>query len=122
MYDEVEYKVNWFEQFRKGLVIILIIFILGICVLLLIPKNKQVNYFEDNLQTMISVAKNYYKDSNNREKLTLKEMVNKKMLIEFVDENGEYCDVNNSYAKINNNKIEVFLKCPSNEQKAENYI
>ena len=122
MYDEVEYKVNWFEKFRKGLVIVLIIFILGICVLLLIPKNKQVNYFEDNFQTMVSVAKNYYKDSNNMEKLTLKEMVNKKMLIEFVDENGEYCDVNNSYAKINNNKIEVFLKCPSNEQKAENYI
>ena len=122
MYDEVEYKVNWFEKFRKGLVIVLIIFILGICVLLLIPKNKQVNYFEDNFQTMISVAKNYYKDSNNMEKLTLKEMVNKKMLIEFVDENGEYCDVNNSYAKISNNKIEVFLKCPSNEQKAENYI
>ncbi len=122
MYDEVEYKVNWFEKFRKGLVIVLIIFILGICVLLLIPKNKQVNYFEDNFQTMVSVAKNYYKDSNNMEKLTLKEMVNKKMLIEFVDENGEYCDVNNSYAKINNNKIEVFLKCPSNEQKVENYI
>lgn len=122
MYDEVEYKVNWFEKFRKGLVIVLIIFILGICVLLLIPKNKQVNYFEDNFQTMVSVAKNYYKGSNNMEKLTLKEMVNKKMLIEFVDENGEYCDVNNSYAKINNNKIEVFLKCPSNEQKAENYI
>ena len=122
MYDEVEYKVNWFEKFRKGLVIVLIIFILGICVLLLIPKNKQVNYFEDNFQTMVSVAKNYYKDSNNMEKLTLKEMVNKKMSIEFVDENGEYCDVNNSYAKINNNKIEVFLKCPSNEQKVENYI
>ncbi len=122
MYDEVEYKVNWFEKFRKGLVIVLIIFILGICVLLLIPKNKQVNYFEDNFQTMVSVAKNYYKGSNNMEKLTLKEMVNKKMLIEFVDENGEYCDVNNSYAKINNNKIEVFLKCPSNEQKVENYI
>ncbi len=123
MYDEVEYKVNWAEKFKKGISIVLIVFLIGMGISLIVSKiSHKPNYFDDNLKTMTSVARNYYKENNNAEKLTLKDMVNKKMLIEFVDENGEYCDINNSYAKVNNNKVEVYLQCSTKKQKVENYI
>ena len=68
------------------------------------------------------MAKNYYKEQDAQEKITLKEMVNKKMLLQFVDENGRYCDINNSYAIRRNNKVEVFLKCSNQEKTTESNI
>ncbi len=124
MYDEVEYTINWGDKFKKGIIVAFVLFAIIFVILLIKPKNnlKNTNYFEDNINTMLNVAKNYYKEQDVQEKITLKEMVNKKMLLQFVDENGRYCDTNNSYAIRRNNKVEVFLKCSNQEKTTESNI
>ena len=124
MYDEVEYTINWGDKFKKGIIVAFVLFAIIFIILLIKPKNnlKNTNYFEDNINTMLNVAKNYYKEQDVQEKITLKEMVNKKMLLQFVDENGRYCDTNNSYAIRRNNKVEVFLKCSNQEKTTESNI
>lgn len=124
MYDEVEYTINWGDKFKKGIIVAFVLFAIIFVILLIKPKNnlKNTNYFEDNINTMLNVAKNYYKEQDAQEKITLKEMVNKKMLLQFVDENGRYCDTNNSYAIRRNNKVEVFLKCSNQEKTTESNI
>ena len=124
MYDEVEYTINWGDKFKKGIIVAFVLFAIIFVILLIKPKNnlKNTNYFEDNINTMLNVAKNYYKEQDAQEKITLKEMVNKKMLLQFVDENGRYCDINNSYAIRRNNKVEVFLKCSNQEKTTESNI
>ena len=124
MYDEVEYHINWASKFKKAIIVIGIIILIGIIVLSFL-KNKpkvQNNFFEDNLNTMIKVAKNYYQNNENLDKITLKEMLDKKMMLEFYDENGHTCDLYSSYAKKENNKIEVYLKCETKQDSKTNFI
>ena len=47
------------------------------------------------------------------------EMINKKMLIDFVDENGNNCNTKKSYAQINNNKIKISLTCDIEQKTTE---
>ena len=123
MYTEAEYLFDWHSVIKKVLLIIIILAtIAGIIFLINKPKSTT-SYFEDNMNTMVNVAANYYKNSTDNNKLTLKEMIDKKMILEFMDEDGSYCDINSSYARLNNDKIEVFLKCNSKaETKVSNVI
>lgn len=123
MYDEVEYKINWQDKFKKTIIVLALILLIGFIILKLTniskPKN---NFFNDNMNTMVSVAKNFYQNNNTKDKITLREMIDKKMILDFYDENGQTCDIDNSYATIENNKIEVFLKCANQQKTEENYI
>ena len=120
MYDEVEYSVDWHSKFKKAIILGLV----GLGISLILKNNniKPVdNYLEDNLNTMLKVAQNYYQTNETTTKITLQEMLDKKMLLEFVDDEGNYCDTHNSYAIKENNKVEVYLKC-SNEPIKEKAI
>lgn len=121
MYEEVEYKFDWSSVIFKLLFIILAFILILVFIFIFSNKNvKQNNYFEDNFNTMVSVAKNYYNsDDNNQDILTLEEMINRKMIIDFIDEDGKNCDIENSYAKLNGNKITIQLICSKNEDKRD---
>lgn len=124
MYDEVDYKVDWADKFKKAILIFIVMFIIAFVILLIIrkPQEEQSNFFEDNLNTMMGVAKNYYSQNDTDKKITLKEMVKKKMMLDLTDEEGNLCDYNNSYAIRNNQNIKVYLKCANEEKETDDNI
>ena len=78
--------------------------------------------FNDNIMMMKEVAEDYYtvqrlpKEVGEKDKLTLRQMLDKKLLLPFVDKNGEYCDYEKSYVqvtKLENDEYElkVNLSC-----------
>lgn len=126
MYDdkEVTYKigVNW-----KDVIIKIILLILFIVLLIWIFPNPQLDtfydgIFNDNIQTMKEAAKSYYTvdrlpenigDSN---KMTLQEMIDNHMIIEFVDKDNKTCNGNDSYIQVtktgdNDYVLKVQLSC-----------
>ena len=108
MEEEKNYKLgfNWKNIFIK--VALLILFI--ILIIWLIP-NKGSNplydkIFNDNIQTMKEAARNYYTidklpvNVGESTKLTLQEMLDKHMLLEFRDKNNNTCSTTESYVQV----------------------
>ncbi len=62
--------------------------------------------FNDNIASMKNAARNYYtierlpKNNGDSDKMTLQEMLSKKLLSPFVDANGKACDANSSYVEV----------------------
>lgn len=122
MYDEAVYKFDWSSAIKKGFIILLFVVLALILILVFSGNHKKsdFDYFQDNLNTMVSVAQNYYTQNDlNQDTITLEEMIDKKMVLEFVDENGKTCDTKNSYAKLDNNKIIVHLTCSKQVEEKE---
>ena len=78
--------------------------------------------FSDNINNMKDAARTYFttdrlpSTNGGKVKLTLKEMLNKKMLVPFVDKNGNACDTENSYVEVTRNStydytLKVNLVC-----------
>ena len=108
MEEERNYKMgfNWKNIFIKVALLILII----ILIIWLIP-NKSNNplydkIFNDNIQTMKEAARNYYTidklpvNVGESTKLTLQEMLDKHMLLEFRDKNNDTCSTTESYVQV----------------------
>ena len=84
--------------------------------------------FNDNVQTMKEAAEDYFtkdrmpKNVGDSSKLTLQQMLDKKLVLPFLDKDGKECDTNKSYVKVTKKKkeyeLEVHLTC-GNES---NYI
>src|SRR5574344_1851050 len=102
--DENTYrlKIDW-----KSLLLKLVLIILAILLIIWIfPMPKLDTFYSkvynDNLQTMKSAAKSYYTvdnlPANIGESATLKlqDMLDKKLIVEFVDKDNKTCDNNNS--------------------------
>lgn len=106
--DENTYrlKIDW-----KSLLLKLVLIILAILLIIWIfPMPKLDTFYSkvynDNLQTMKSAAKSYYTvdnlPANIGESATLKlqDMLDKKLIVEFVDKDNKTCDNNNSYVQV----------------------
>ena len=84
--------------------------------------------FNDNVQTMKDAAEDYFtkdrmpQNVGDSSKLTLQQMLDKKLVLPFLDKDGKECDTNKSYVKVTKKKteyeLEVHLTC-GNES---NYI
>ncbi len=84
--------------------------------------------FNSNVQEMKSAGLNYFKSdklpkkNNQTSILTLKQMIDKKLIIPFTDKNGRSCDDEKSYVSVkkknNEYEMKVNLKC----EKEEDYI
>lgn len=127
MYTEYEEKKGFpIRDFLIKLVLI-IIFVLLLLWLLPIPNMKGINntIFNANVQTMKDAAINYFTDERlpknvgDKVTLTLKEMLDLKLLLPFTDKNGDTCDVNKSYVTLEKKETEylmtVHLKCKGQE-------
>lgn len=83
------------------------------------PLNNQI--FADNIDRMKNVAKTYYtierlpENINDYKKMTLKEMIENKLILPLMDSNGNYCSEKDSYIQItkleNEYIIKVYLSC-----------
>lgn len=133
MYTE-EYNKRPFP-FRDFLLKFIIIVVFALFLIWVIPKftspktkNTETTVskvFQKNLNTMKQASINYYSEKanlptdDNKEVLTLRQMIDKKMLTAFTDNKGKACDVDKSYSEIYSDNgdyvLKVKLKCSSEE-------
>ena len=84
--------------------------------------------FQKNLDAMKIASVNYYskKDNlpteNNKEVMTLRQMINKKMITAFTDKNGKACNVEKSYSEITSSDGEYVLKVKLKCNDEEDYV
>lgn len=118
-------NINWKSLLIKLGLLLAALFIV-ILVISLVKKDKKVveSNLSTNLNAMQVAAKEYFTGSrlplnvNGRKKITLGEMFDNKLLVEFKDQNNKACDSIGSFAeatKINNTDytIKVKLVCGS---------
>ena len=129
--DNVTYRVglNW-----KDIIIKIIMFTLFVLLLLwLFPKaNLDVFYdkvYTDNIKTMKEAARNYYTvdrlpvSVGDKTSMTLKEMIDNKMVIRFNDKDGKTCDESNSKVEVTKlSDSEYSLKVQLNCGEQNDYI
>ncbi len=122
--DNVTYRIgiNW-----KDIIIKIIMFGLFVLLLLWLFPKADLGVFYDtvytnNIKTMKEAARNYYtvdrlpKNVGDKSSLTLKEMVDNKMLIRFTDKDGKTCDESTSKVEVtklsdNEYSLKVQLSC-----------
>lgn len=132
--DETERRGFPFRDFLLKLILV-IIFVLLLVWLLpkfmtpsttnmdLTPLTNQI--FADNLKRMQDAATSYYtterlpQNVGDKDTMTLRDMIAKKLVVPFVDKNGKACDVDGSYVTIekldNEYLMKVNLKCSDQE-------
>lgn len=106
MTEERRYGINWVDLIIK--IILLILFVLLICWLFPMPKLDTFydKVFNENIQTMKSAARDYYTKNNlpsaigETKSMTLKQLLDNKLILEFTDKNGNTCDTTNSYVQV----------------------
>jgi hypothetical protein len=124
MYEDGNYKIqiDW-----KSLILKLVLIVIAILLIVwLFPMPKLDTFynrvFNDNLATMKTAAENYFTTDNlpasNGASSTLKlqDMLDKKLLVSFVDKNNNACNTSNSYAQVtktenNTYVLKVQLSC-----------
>ena len=106
MYDERRNSVNWKDLIIKIILVVLFIFLL----FWIIPR-PNLNPFYDrifnaNIQTMQLTARNHYtvdrlpNNIGDSKSMTLQEMLNNKMILPFVDRDGNTCNTQESFIKV----------------------
>lgn len=106
MTEERRYGINWVDLIIK--IILLILFVLLICWLFPMPKLDTFydKVFNENIQTMKYAARDYYTSNNlpttigETKSMTLKQLVDNKLVLEFSDKDGNACDTTNSYVQV----------------------
>ena len=114
MYDKKNIAVNWKDLGIKILLVAAFLFLL----FWIIPRpNLNPFYdriFNDNLQTMKVAAKAYYtvdrlpENIDDSKRMSLQEMLDKHMLLPFLDRNDEPCDTNVSFVEVTKRKEDRF--------------
>ena len=122
---------------KKFLITFLFVVLFIFVLLLLFPTKSALNplydrIFQDNINTMKEVSEAYFttdrlpKKEGDTVKLTLKDMLDMKLLLAIKDKNGNTCDVNKSYVEITKlekeYKLKVNLKCGSEEDYILTYL
>lgn len=84
--------------------------------------------FNENVVAMKDAAKSYYttprlpQKIGETSKITLKEMLSKKIILPFTDKNGKTCDVDKSYVEVTKYKDEYVMKINLKCGDDENYL
>ena len=121
--------INWKDIITKLIFLILFVLLL----VWLFPKvpNMTTFYssvFRDNLTYMQNAAKNYYtnerlpKKVGDTSEMTLRDMIDKSLLLPFVDKDGNACDTELSYVQVTKKDTEYILKVNLVCQDESNYI
>lgn len=145
MYSE-EYEERGFP-FRDFLLKLILVIIFVFLLVWLLPKfmeptvvKKEGNsettdissltsqIFADNLERMKDAAISYYTDERlpkevgDSDKMTLSDMIGKKIIVALIDKNNKACDVEKSYVKITKTEDEYILKVNLKDSEKEDYI
>ena len=126
MYEEKSRRsiqINWKSLLIKLGILLVVIFLI-IWIVSLFNNDDVPSNFDQNMQSMRNAAIEYFTGSklpsevNGTNYISLQEMFDQNLLIEFQDENGNDCDTQNSYAEITkisdeDYRIEVKLVCPN---------
>ncbi len=110
--------------------ILIIIFIFLLIWLFPMPDLKPLNnqIFADNIDRMKDVAKSYYtlerlpKNINESKKMTLREMIDNKLILPLTDSNGKYCSEDDSYVEITKLENEYIIKVNLSCSDKQDYI
>jgi len=113
----VENKDNfWRDLLVRVALIVLFIFLL----IWLFPMPKLDTFYDrifaDNITMMKEAAKDYYsierlpKEIGDKNKITLREMLDKKMILPFLDKDGNACDFDKSYVEVIRMETEYVFK------------
>ena len=123
------------EENRKSTVIrdliikifLILLFVFLITILFPMPNLTAFydSVFNNNVQSMKDAADSYFTKEKMPEKvgdsvkLTLQDMLDKKLILPFLDKDGNECDAKKSYVKVTKEekeyKLEVHLSCPNKE-------
>lgn len=136
MYEDKSRKVieiDWKSLLIKLGILLVVVFLVIWIVSLFGKKDENASNFGVNLQSMREAATEYFTGSrlpsgvNDSKKITLKEMFDRNLLVEFQDENGNSCDTANSYAEATkldeeNYRIEVRLVCDNDSDTIINTV
>lgn len=108
---------NW-----KDLIVKIVFFVLFILLLLwLFPKTPNMkpfysNVFRENISYMQDAAESYYtnerlpKEVGESAEMTLQDMIDKNLIVPFVDKDGKSCNTKESYVQITKEENEYLLK------------
>lgn len=123
MYNE-ENKDNFFRNILVKIILILL-FIFLLVWLFPMPKLETFydRIFAENIKTMQEAAKDYFtidrlpENVGDKKILTLKEMLDEKLIIEFLDRDGNKCNASESYVEVVRMEDEfifkTYLSCPT---------
>ena len=118
MYEEKKKRnINWKSLIIKILLLALIVFLIIWVIQINTKRNNEQNdtkVFNQNIATMKESSESYYKSNKlpenigDKDKITLEEMIDNNLLMEFTDKNGNFCDEKNSYAQVTKTKENVY--------------
>lgn len=136
MYEEKPKRsihINWKSLLIKLAILLVVVFLVIWIISLFGRDDKNESNFKDNLELMRNAATEYFTESrlpqeiDESERITLGEMFDQNLLIEFQDENGNDCDRNASYAEATmideaTYQLEVSLVCENESDTISNTI
>lgn len=109
------------SYFIRDLIVRILLIVLFIFLLMFLFPMPNLNpfydaIFNDNVQTMKDAAEKWYTTDRMPEKegeikkLTLQQMLDKKLILPFVDKDGNSCDTNKSYVTVKKSGDEYIMK------------
>ena len=141
---ETEYNENnkkplthYIKNFLVGFLLIVILLLLLVWIFptnstiqKLLNSNKEEtnefsNYFQENINLLKDVAESYFtlerlpKNEGDKVRITLGEMLEKKLLINLSDDKGKMCNLDDTYVEVTKKKTEyemkIYLSCGDDE-------
>lgn len=134
MYDEKKFSVNWFKIGLR-LAIILLICLLAIKLFAFIKESRsnsvETNAMQEKINLIERIGKEYLKDKlpekpGESTNVTLKDLVEKKLLDEVKDTNDKSCSLEDSYVRVirldNEYQYKTKLVCPTFEDFKNTFV
>jgi hypothetical protein len=130
----MENENNYFLRNLVVKIFVVLLFVFLLMWLLPMPSVEPLidKIFTQNINSMTNVAKSYYteerlpQEEGETKKLTLRDMLNNKMIIEFTDSDSKTCDIDKSYVEVTKQNGEYIFKtnlsCSSQEDYVIEYI
>ena len=130
MYENDDYKIqiNWIGLIFKVALIILAILL----IIWLFPMPKLDTFYSrvynENLNSMRTVAENYFvgdklpKETGATTTLKLQDMLDKKIITDFVDKDNKACNTTNSYAQVTKTNENYVLKIQLSCDEKTDYV
>ena len=108
--------MSLWSKIKRFLLLILVIVLFIFVMLLIFPTKKSLDpLYQDVFRNNINSMKYFTnerkkKNVGDKVRISLREMLDKKLLLPFVDKNGNQCDLDKSYVEVTKGKTEYQMK------------